>query len=312
MDAECEAWARRCLDGLGLEVPIRLSLVKRRAWSTVWRIETAGPTYYLKAASPGFDVEPALLLQLARWTCALVVEPVAAEPHRGWLITRDAGLPLRDLLAVDPDKGLTHLEGILVAYGQAQIAATTHSSVLKSMLEDRSLKVMSENFARVILEPGLLAAGGAIEDELRRRDQWIARCRKLCENLATLGLPMTLEHGDFHAGNMLLAGKACRIADWGDAAWSHPFFSLDVSLDNACQLLTTDRANPRLQRVSAAYLAVWRAAGHAGDLERGLVLAQQLRPAHGVLQWSRGLAHMPQEARVSAAQHMMQWLRAFA
>src|SRR5262245_30200239 len=61
MDAECEAWARQCLDGLGLEVPVRLSLVKRRAWSTVWRIETAGPAYYLKAAAPGFDVEPPLL-----------------------------------------------------------------------------------------------------------------------------------------------------------------------------------------------------------------------------------------------------------
>lgn len=312
MDAECAAWARRCLDGLGLEVPIRLSLVKRRAWSTVWRIETAGPTYYLKAAAPGFDVEPALLQQLAMWISALVVEPVAAEPHRGWLLTRDAGLPLRDVFAVDPDKGLAYLEKILVAYGQAQVAATRHSSVLKSMLEDRSLTVMSESFSRTILEPGLLAAGGATEDELQRRDHWISRCRRLCQDLATLDLPMTLEHGDFHAGNMLLAGDVCRIADWGDAAWSHPFFSLDVSLTNACQFLTTDRASPRLQRVSAAYLAVWRAAGHARDLEHGLMLTQQLRPVHGVLQWSRGLAHMPQEARVSAAHYMMQWLRAFA
>ena len=102
---------------------------------------------------------------------------------------------------------------------------------------------------------------------------------------------------------MLLAGKVCRIADWGDASWSHPFFSLGVGLDNAGQLLKIDVASARLQRLSAAYLAAWRAAGHTRDLEHGLDLAQRLRPVHAVLQWSRGLTPMPQEARISAARH---------
>jgi hypothetical protein len=309
MDAECEAWARQCLDGAG---PARLSLVKRRAWSTVWRIETAGPIYYLKAAAPGYDVEPALVQHLFAWLSELVVEPVAAEPDRGWLLTRDAGVPLREIFASDPDRGLAHLEETIVAYGQAQVAATRQSSVLTALLEDRGVAAMPDSFAQTILEPGLLAAGGACEDELLRCGQWIARCRELCRDLAALGLPATLEHGDFHAGNILLAGKVCRIADWGDACWSHPFFSLGVSLDNASQLLGLDRGSPPLQRLSASYFGVWRAAGHCQDLERSLDLVQRLRPVHGVLQWSRGLGHMPQEARVSAAQYMMQWLRAFA
>ena len=241
-----------------------------------------------------------------------MVEPIAAEPHRGWLLTRDAGVPLREIFAADPDRGLAHLEETIVAYAQAQVAATKQSGILQIMLEDRGVTAMPGSFAQTVLEPGLLASGGAREDELLRRDHWIARCQELCRDLAALDLPTTLEHGDFHAGNMLLAGKVCRIADWGDACWSHPFFSLGVSLDNAGQLLGMDRASLRLQRLSAAYFAVWRAAGHCQGLERALDLVQRLRPVHGVLQWSRGLAHMPQEARVSAAQYMMQWLRAFA
>jgi len=40
----------------------------------------------------------------------LVVEPVAAESHRGWLMTRDEGPPLRDIFATDPKQGLAHLK----------------------------------------------------------------------------------------------------------------------------------------------------------------------------------------------------------
>ena len=122
---------------------------------------------------------------------------------------------------------------------------------------------------------------------------------------------MTLEHGDFHAGNLLVSGKKVRIADWGDACWSHPFFSLVVCLDSARDVFGLEASSSHMQRLRRAYFKVWQDIGFDADIEGACALAQQLRPAHAVLQWSRGLASLPEEARVLAARYMMDWLRTF-
>jgi hypothetical protein len=288
-------------------------LVKSRPWSTVWQVEAAGQKYYLKAAAPGFDAEPALLAHLAKWLPKVVVEPVAIQSRRGWLLTRDAGQPLRDIAAVNSQDVLTRLENILAAYADMQIAATKAGAPkLRELLEDRSLASLPQAFESVIQEPGLLAAGGATAEEIDRRGEWVALCRDLCAKLARSNVPMTLEHGDFHAGNILAAGHVVRIADWGDSCWSHPFFSLVVCLSNARELLVLGPASFQLQHLKEVYLKCWRTAGIGSNLEETYALAQQLRPAHGVLQWSRGLAKMPEEARISAARYMLDWLRVFA
>src|SRR6516164_10984292 len=105
MDTDCKNWARRQLGDARLDTPLQFFLVKSRPWSTVWQVESAGQKYYLKAAAPGFDVEPALLAHLTKWLPELVVELVAIQSRRGWLLTRDAGRPLRDVAAVNAQDG---------------------------------------------------------------------------------------------------------------------------------------------------------------------------------------------------------------
>jgi hypothetical protein len=313
MDADCKNWAQGQLGDARLDTPLQFFLVKSRPWSTVWQVESAGQKYYLKAAAPGFDVEPALLAHLTKWLPELVVELVAIQSRRGWLLTRDAGRPLRDVAAVNAQDGLTRLENILAAYADMQIAATKAGAPkLQELLEDRSLARLPQAFESVIQEPGLLATGGATAEEIDRRDEWGALCRDLCATLARSNVPMTLEHGDFHAGNILVAGDVVRIADWGDACWSHPFFSLVACLRNSGELLALHPASSQLQQLKQVYLERWRTAGIGSKLEETYALAQQLRPAHAVLLWSRGLAKMPEEARISAARHMLDWLRVFA
>jgi len=66
MDAGYRDWARHQLAHLQSPALIQCALVKRRPWSTVWQIEVAGRRYYLKAAAPGYDVEPKLLERLCK------------------------------------------------------------------------------------------------------------------------------------------------------------------------------------------------------------------------------------------------------
>ena len=87
---------------------------------------------------------------------------------------------------------------------------------------------------------------------------------------------------------------------------------MTVCLSNAREHLPLDPASSQLQRLKEVYLKRWRTAGIGSKLEETYALAQQLRPAHAVLQWSRGLAKMPEEARISAARYMLDWLRVFA
>ena len=77
-------------------------------------------------------------------------------------------------------------------------------------------------------------------------------------------------------------------------------------------LLVLDAESSQLLRLKEAYFQVWRSAGFGGDLEQAYQVTQQVRPAHGVLQWSRVLANMAEEARIAAAHCMLDWLRAFA
>ena len=66
---------------------------------------------------------------------------------------------------------------------------------------------------------------------------------------------------------------------------------MTVCLSNAREHLALDPASSQLQRLKEVYLKRWRTAGIDSKLEETYALAQRLRPAHGVLQWSRGLIH---------------------
>jgi Ser/Thr protein kinase RdoA (MazF antagonist) len=44
------------------------------------------------------------------------------------------------------------------------------------------------------------------------------------------GLPVTLAHGDFHGGNVVVDGDSATIFDWSDACLSHPLIDLHLFL----------------------------------------------------------------------------------
>ena len=55
--------------------------------------------------------------------------------------------------------------------------------------------------------------------------------RELCDELAGFGLPETIQHDDFHDGQVYVRDGRYLLLDWGDACVSHPFFTLSVTLE---------------------------------------------------------------------------------
>jgi Phosphotransferase enzyme family len=292
---------------------VSFEVISDRPWAKVWRLSIPGAAYYLKACGPGFRREPALVSALAARFAALLPAVIAINPAEGFMLLADAGAPLRSLLMASPARGLALLQQAICTYADAQIAlaadSTARATGLAAGLEDRSLAAYPALCAAVLQDPHVRADGGLDAEDLRQIPIVIEQCEVLSAELASYGLPMTLEHGDFHTGNIVAAGDTVRVIDWGDAAWTHPVFSGVACLDNVQRVLALAPAHPALTAISTAYIARWQAAGFDVDYASVLRLATRLRPVHGMLQWSRGLAQLDAIARRRAAAMCVDWMR---
>jgi Phosphotransferase enzyme family len=310
--SDCVAWGERHLNRVGGAGPVAVTLVKRRAWSTVWRLERPSGLYYLKEAAPGFDVEAPLLMALCSWRPASIVELVAADAARGWVLTRDAGRMLHDVMFDDPENGRVQLRSVLMAYAEMQVDCQRRDAPpFADMLEDRSPAAMASSFAAVVADDVLLRAGGATSDDFAQRDRWVGRADQLCRDLATLGLPMTLEHGDLHTSNIMIAADGTpRIADWGDACWATPLHGLAMCMDDVAGRHRIAPDDPWFTRLTQDYCGTLQLNGSASDTHQALAVVRALVPVSGVLQWSRGIGRMTADARAIMAGRIVKHLRA--
>jgi hypothetical protein len=313
VQSDCVDWGKQQLNGIEHAAPLVVTLVKRRAWSTVWKLESTRGSHYLKEAAPGFDIEAPLLAALCRWRPASIVELVASDTTRGWILTRDADRMLHDVMFDDPASGRAQLRTVLHTYANLQVACQQHGAPsFKHILEDRSPAAMSRSFSAIIADNALLSAGGATPDDLAQRSRWLERSNDLCRELAALDLPLTLEHGDLHTSNIMIAGDGTpRIADWGDACWTTPLHGLVMCIYDIAGRHKIAPDDPWLTQLTKDHFKTWQQSGIVRDFPRALDLVRSLAPVSGVLQWSRGISHMPADAHAHMAAHIVKHLRAF-
>jgi Phosphotransferase enzyme family len=311
-ESDCIAWGEQHLRDTGVAGSFVTTMVKRRAWSTVWTLESASGRFYLKEAAPGFDVEAPLLEILCSWRPASIVEIVATDATHGWMLTRNAGRMLHDVMFDDPEAGRAHFRAILMAYARLQVDCLRRDAPpFADVLEDRRPAAIARLFAAVVSDDALLRAGGATSDDLIQRGRWLRRVDQLCGDLAALDLPLTLEHGDLHTSNIMIAadGRA-RIADWGDACWATPFHGLALCLDDVAGRHKMARDDPWFAQLVEDYFDIWWRGGTSGEFYQALELVRALAPVSGVLRWSRGIDRMAADGRLIMAGHIVKHMRA--
>lgn len=311
MHADCVAWGRHQLDAIGVTGPFVTSLVKRRAWSAVWKLETPSGRYYLKEAAPGFAVEAPLLAALCAWRPASIVTLVAADTTQGWVLTRDAGCMLHDVMFDDPENGRAQVRAILLAYARLQVACQDGDAPpFADMLEDRRPAAMAQSFRAAVADDELLRAGGASVDDLARRSDALRRVDQLCRDLAALNLPLTLEHGDLHISNIMISAEgAPRIADWGDACWTTPLHGLVMCLADVAGRHKIADNDPWFRQLIEDHVSVWQRRRCVADWHKALEIVRSLVPVSGVLRWSRGIDCMPASARAMMAGQIVEHFR---
>ena len=129
--AEAVAWAAERLNEHGYVVVGEPEQTHLRPWSTVLRVTTDDGVFWFKANAIGTAHEAPLIDALDRWAPGHVVEPLATDPRRGWLLLPDGGATLRAAQG-----GETRLESwvaILADHAELQRRLAPHAGDLVSL-----------------------------------------------------------------------------------------------------------------------------------------------------------------------------------
>lgn len=295
--AEALPWIDKHLSRTGPPVQVRV-------WglSNVLRIPTADGDVYFKAHLHSSTLPPATLpLLFAHEPLLLtslegaVPRPLATDEKRVWMLLPDLGTQL----AAQPDISLW-IEALRshARLQRSYVGRADH--LLEISCVDRRLAVLAaeldhllgSNPATDLLEPSERAA-------LPER---LVELRTAIAELAAIGVPETLLHGDLHPGNLAVRDGEVLAFDWTDAAVSHPFLDL-VTFVGKKWPLSMD------QRVRDAYLQEWTDYAPLPELRRALELADQLGAVFQVATSLHLAANLTSPDRDSMLRGAQWWLR---
>jgi hypothetical protein len=207
--AEALAW----IEAQGVELTATVEQPHVRPWSTALRLPTTDGVLWFKANHPSLAHEAAVVSIISRRRPDLVPELVAADLETGWMLMRDGGERLREV--IERERDLRRWLDLLPQYAELQIELAAEADALVAAgAPDRRLAVLPET-----LDPFELST------------EQSARVADWCERLASYGIAETIQHDDFHDGQIFVRDGRYLFFDWGDACVSHPFFTLSVTLE---------------------------------------------------------------------------------
>lgn len=311
--AEAKGWIDKRLGELGYQRTGEIQQPHIAWWSTVLRVPTDAGILWFKAAGLDGAHEARLTPYLTSLLSGEIVEVLASDEARGWLLERDAGTRLRELGDGVPQ--VDHWERLLPRYAELQIQAAPHVDRLLAMdVPDRRLSLLPGELATLLEEPEHLLLGetdGISAEQLRRLRQDLAAFATQCERLAAVGLPETIQHDDLNDGNVFVREGHYLPFDWGDACISHPFHSLVVVLRAGAYRQGWAPGGQEVRRLLDAYLEPWQRFASPVELQAAADLARQTGTVQRALAWRSSVMGMPAEVRAEYVDSIPYGLRLY-
>lgn len=284
-------------------------------WSTVMRVPTNEGTLFFKATAMETVYESALTQMLAAWFPDCMPDLVAVDTTRGWILMRDGGEQLR--ASIRPTQDIKPWEPVITKYAELQIGLAGHvSEILALGIPDHRPAALSALYRQLLADKESLMIGqekGLTSDEFQQLQDLIPRFEQICADLTAIGIPDSLNHGDFHDGNILLKDGRIIFFDWGDASVTHPFVSLRtffVSIEIALKL--DDYAfTPEMSQLLDLYLEVWQAYGGKEALMSAYRLSKSVASIAKALAWHQTISRLDGSLREEYAWIVPEVLREF-
>ncbi|MBB5983414.1 aminoglycoside phosphotransferase family protein [Kribbella solani] len=285
------------------------SQLKSWGLSNVLRIPTADGDVYFKALAHSttikpvrpdalpflFAHEPLFLHRASADRPDAVPAPIAIDERRAWMLLRDLGTPLSD----ETELGVW-IDAVRRHARLQRSYADQPERLLEFTCADRRLAVLAAEVDRLLgpnpftdrLEP-------AERDRLPERAKQL---REAINELAAIGVPETLLHGDLHPRNLAVKDGRVLAFDWTDAALAHPFLDLVTFVEERSPL-------SREPEVRDAYLSEWEEYADPAALRRALELAEELGALYQVMTYLHLPDYLTGPSKESMYRGGVWWLR---
>ncbi len=282
-------WALDALRELGRTPEGRPQQVRTWNLSSLWRLPTAGGgAAWLKVVPPFFAHEGDVLARLD----PAVVPPLLAHDGPRVLVDELAGHDLYDAdlatrlrmvaLLVRLQAAWVGRQDELLGLGLPDWRAGAFPALAAATLQRTAAE----------LDADVRAACERLVADLPRRFDAVAAC----------GVPDTLVHGDFHAGNLIGDDERLALLDWGDCGVGHPLLDRSAFLP---RVPAADRP-----AVLAAWDEAWRVAQPGCEPERAAELVEPVGALRQAVVYDTILRGIEPSERAYHAGDPARWLRA--
>jgi len=312
---QAQAWIRSEAERQSIQVTGEIEQPHSYAWSTVLHIPTNEGKLFFKATAPGTMYEIALTQKLADWFPDCQLELVAVDTARGWMLMRDGGEPLR--ASIRPTQDVKPWEPVITKYAELQIGLAKHvDEILALGIPDHRLAALPALYRGLLTDERSLMIGlekGLTSAEFAQLQNLTPRFERICIELAAYGIPESLNHGDFHDGNVLLKNGRITFFDWGDADITHPFVSLRTFFVSIEISLKLDEYSftPEMAGLLDLYLEPFQKFASKEDLLKAYALSKPVASIVKTLAWHQTISKLEGSLRDEYAWIVPEVLREF-
>ncbi len=306
-------WSKAALLSHNYQLSGELEQIRSAPWSVVYRVPTAQGSFFFKALCPALKNEPLITKQLALWQPDIVQSVLEIEPNKGWMLMPDGGTTLRQVLEENPT--LNYWKKILPAYARFQQSMILHRQELLDLgVKDRRLSLLPALATKLVSGQNAMCIGQ--QDGLSLADyemlvSAMPKLQRLCEKLAQYDIPETLQHDDFHDGNIFLNPDGFKFFDWAESFIAHPFFTLVVTLRSIAYRFKLYEQSPELSELETLYLKEWQNFAPLDRLREAFDLAMTLGRINRALTWHMVVSSLPEPHRSNEADAVPGWLQLF-
>ena len=244
---------------------------------------TEGPTWF-KANCPGLTHEGSLHAELARLGGGFVDPPIAFHAGHGWLLTRDRGPTLAERGEVTLDQWCALVEE--AARLQHHVAGSPH--VQGTGLADCSPATVLARFEALLDRYASSPPSHPCHlpgDQLATLQAARPQLEAAVAVLTSATLPVTLNHGDLHPGNVLMVDRKPRLFDFADSQWAAA-----PEVLGAAWGWPVHRTKHPWRQVFDAYREVWSDLITAGDFDELVAAAMVTLPVNRSFTWTYAVA----------------------
>ena len=285
-------------------------------WSTVMRVPSDQGLVFFKATAGETIYEIALTQKLAQWFPDNMPELISVDTARGWMLMRDGGEQLR--ASIRPTKDIKPWEPVIARYADIQIGLAEHvGEILDLGIPDHRPSALPALYKQVLNDEASLMIDqekGLTSAEFQQLQSMSPRFEQICNDLDKFGIPSSINHGDFHDGNVLVKGGRVTFFDWGDADVTHPFVSLRtwfVSMEIALELDDFSPPTPEMKGLLHRYLEQWGDFGSKDELLKAYALSRPVASIVKTLAWHSTISRMGADLRAEYAWIVPELLREF-